>query len=320
MDHDGLRYTVVPAVSALAVRDALTQGDEDRVVVLTDLEDEEIGIGVLAHAVRQRSMVLDVWDTVRQQMRVRDVLDSNLVRDGETVARALVDREPADGWPPAPGGVLTRDHAYRCLVSTLLGLAPRQLDVPGVLDWSRHPSGVLALHDLDEPLARLLVSWLVDQLGRRCRTGARPVPDGPRDGRDRPGSGGQSPVRPARVRAWPGSLRATLLPSSPTSTRPTVGGCVHRVGGTGPGDRPHRGTPGPGQRRGGAARPAGRPGGRRVEAAARGARGSSRRSRAGTGSGCRRRHRSAAARPRRRSSGWRSTCWPAATHVESSPA
>lgn len=82
MDHDGLRYVVVPAVSALAVRDALTQGDEDRVVVLTDLEDAEIGIGVLAHAVRQRSMVLDVWDTVRQQMRVRDVLDSNLVRDG----------------------------------------------------------------------------------------------------------------------------------------------------------------------------------------------------------------------------------------------
>lgn len=168
LDLGGTSVRVVAAASTLAVRAALVGGDpDDKVVVLTDLDDEQLGVGLLAHAVGQRSRVVDVWGTVRQLFHVsrRGVLDSNLVRDGDRIAQLLVEREPRDGWTPAPSGVLTRDHAYRCLVERLLGLDARDVDVPGVLSWSRKPAGVLALRDLDEPVARRLVAWVGEHAG-----------------------------------------------------------------------------------------------------------------------------------------------------------
>lgn len=161
-------YRVVAARSTLGVRAALAEaGSDDRLVVLTDVTDDELGIGVLAHAVRQRSSAMDVWDAVRQAFRARgrDVLDSNLVRDGEAFGRALVDHAPAAGWPPPPGGILTRDHAYRSLLSEVVGLEPQRLDVAGLLDWTRGPQAMLDLHRLDPEISGPLVGWLNDRLG-----------------------------------------------------------------------------------------------------------------------------------------------------------
>ena len=168
LQSDQVSFRVVAAPSTLAVRAAMTETpDPARLVVLTDVRDEELGTGVLAHAVHQRSSGLDVWDAVRQVFRAggRGVLDSNLVRDGESFARALVDRAPAGGWPPPPGGVLTRDHAYRSLVSATLNLEPQRLDVAGLLDWSRGPRDTLALRDLDPDLRGPLARWLAQRLG-----------------------------------------------------------------------------------------------------------------------------------------------------------
>ena len=165
---DQIAFRVVAAPSTLAVRAALAETLEaGRLVVLTDIDDEELGVGVLAHAVRQRSSAMDVWDAVRQVFRVRgrDVLDSNLVRDGETFARSVVDSAPSAGWPPPAGGVLTRDHAYRSLLSGLVGLEPQRLDVAGLLDWSRAAQGTLALRDLEPGVRGPLVKWLKDRLG-----------------------------------------------------------------------------------------------------------------------------------------------------------
>jgi hypothetical protein len=170
----GVTVRVVGCPSTLAVRDQLTTaGPDERLVVLTDVEDDELGVGLLSHAVRQRRLGVDVWDSVRQVFRVRraDALDGALVRDGEVLARALVDRAPPEGWTPPPSGVLSRDHAYEVLVDRVLGLDRRRLDVAGLLTWSRQHEGVLALQETEPRLQRLLVAWLRNRLGTAAGPG-----------------------------------------------------------------------------------------------------------------------------------------------------
>jgi hypothetical protein len=175
VEVSGMTVTVTKAVSTLELRDVLTAADGGRLVVLTELTEADLGADLLSRAVRNRVIGVDLWDTVRMVFGLRSdaVLDGSLVRDGEVVARALVDRAPRAGWTPPPSGVLTRDHAYRALVRELLHLDPARLDTAGLLDWSRDHRGVLALHDTDAPLRTALSSWLLLRAG----AGARPVLD-----------------------------------------------------------------------------------------------------------------------------------------------
>lgn len=163
---------VVPASSTLAVRDALVgAGSGGRVVVLTNLGAAEIGADLLSRAVRHQVLRTDLWDTVRLHfgLRADAVLDATLVRDGEVLARALVDLAPPGRWETPPSGVLTRDHAYRELVRHLLRLAPGEVGPAGLLDWSRDHAAVLALHELEPRLRGRLVTWLVHSAGPDAR-------------------------------------------------------------------------------------------------------------------------------------------------------
>ena len=167
---------VVPCPSTLAVRAALADGAEgERLVVLTDVPEADLGIGLLAHAVRQRVLVVDVWDAVREAFGVRRVegVDGSLVRVGEPFAQALVASTPRERWAPPPSGTLTRDHVMEQVVVRLAGMPLDRLDLAGLLGWSLEPTGVPAYRDLVPALREPVRAWLLDRLG----TSARPVLD-----------------------------------------------------------------------------------------------------------------------------------------------
>jgi PglZ domain len=166
---------VMVAVSTLAVRDAITTVGTGHVVVLTDVSNQDLGADLLSRAVKQQVLSVDLWDTVRLAFGLKSdaVLDGSLVRDGDVIARALVDGMPRGGWGLPPSGVLTRDHAYRGLARQLLHIEPSRLDAAGLLDWSRDHRGVLALHDLDRHLRDLMITWLMQRAG----VAARPILD-----------------------------------------------------------------------------------------------------------------------------------------------
>ncbi|NYG54951.1 BREX-2 system phosphatase PglZ [Nocardioides perillae] len=171
---DDVDVRVAPAVSPLAVRDLLASHPDDRLVVVTDVPESELGADLLSRAVRQRVGAVDTWDAVRGAFGVTrpEALDPALVRDGEVLARALLDRMPPGGWPSPVSGLLTREHAYRSLASELLR-TPRDLDAAGLLDWSRDALGTLALHEMEPRLRELLVPWVLRHTG----SGTGPVVD-----------------------------------------------------------------------------------------------------------------------------------------------
>ncbi|MET7970520.1 BREX-2 system phosphatase PglZ [Micromonospora sp. NPDC005305] len=163
---DGTRVRVVPCPTPLAARAALhDRADGERLVLLTELTDSELGDGLLAHLSKQTVRKIDPWDLVRQMFGGVKDLDPTLVRVGRWVANALTDHTPSDGWPAPPGAILTRDHALRSLAAELLGLPPAELDDSGLVQWSTEARRQLRFTTLPDAEAQGITAYLTSTAG-----------------------------------------------------------------------------------------------------------------------------------------------------------
>lgn len=121
----GTRVRVVEGVSGLAALDAMRSAAADEsVVVLTALNERDLGDAVVLDAHRQRVSNLDEWSVVPGLFGVRDQNVPRQVLDlGRWLPSLLVSLRPSRGYQPAPGAVLTADHVARSLVAAALGLS-----------------------------------------------------------------------------------------------------------------------------------------------------------------------------------------------------
>ncbi|MFC5925837.1 BREX-2 system phosphatase PglZ [Micromonospora vulcania] len=163
----GTSVRVVPCPTPLAARAALhDRADGERLVLLTDLTDSELGDGLLAHLSKQTVRKIDPWDLVRQMFGGVNALDPTLVRVGRWVANALTDHAPANGWPTPPGAILTRDFALRSLTSELLDLPSTELDDSGLVQWSTDARRQLRFTTLPDEVADGITTYLTGTAGR----------------------------------------------------------------------------------------------------------------------------------------------------------
>lgn len=162
---------VVPAVSALAVREALRHAPEDGwLVVVTDRPDEDLGAGLLSRITWHRLRHPDPWDALQQQFAAQAV-DARLLRLGgaRELAAGLLELTPAAGWPPAPAGVLTPEHALGALARSELELPRGPLDLVTVLNWSISPELPLLLAGLrsrgGDAVTDAVLKWIAEASG-----------------------------------------------------------------------------------------------------------------------------------------------------------
>lgn len=133
----GRSFRLIWCDSGLELReqlDAIADYPDARAVVVTPLDETTIGDDVLARLPRARLLQADRWDSVRAAFGVRDV-DPRL-RGQEWLADLLLDRTPAGGYPPAAGGVLDLDTAWRCVMEQSLGLQDPRADAAALLWWT----------------------------------------------------------------------------------------------------------------------------------------------------------------------------------------
>ncbi|HUZ54488.1 MAG TPA: BREX-2 system phosphatase PglZ [Streptosporangiaceae bacterium] len=175
--HADVPVRVVPCASALAVREAILERVRDEwLVVLTDRPDDDLGAGILSHLVWQRLRTPDPWDAVRLRFAATGI-DPALTgtADDREIAIGLLMAAPASGWPPAPGGVLTRDHALGAVAAVHLGLTDPVIDATSVLAWTTDPAVVIRIADLralaDDGLAGAVLDWAAGRAG----TAGRPL-------------------------------------------------------------------------------------------------------------------------------------------------
>jgi hypothetical protein len=169
LEIDGNTVKVVACPSSLAMRAALVDRSEgERLVVLTDCDEETLGLGLLAHCAKQHPVSIEPWELVRTQFGVAD-LDPALVKDGRWLAEALIEHAPPDGWPPVTGPVLTRGHALRSLSGALLGIPATELDGAGILQWTTRSVDVVRYAALPAGLRTGVAAWLGETAGPSAR-------------------------------------------------------------------------------------------------------------------------------------------------------
>ncbi|NMO57590.1 BREX-2 system phosphatase PglZ [Actinoplanes sp. TBRC 11911] len=217
----GTPVRIVPCRTPLAARAALLdRNDGERVVLLTELSDNDLGDGLLAHLSKHHVRTVQPWDVVVEMFEA-SAIDPSLAGLGRWVADALIDHVPADEWPPAPSAVLTRDHALRSLVAELFGLDRNEIDSAGFMEWSTDAGRVLRLSKLAPEVIAGLTKYLADTAGpavvpimaaARAGNGVDAVPLGLLSGVLWPGPTGTAAatavaVSRARLEPWFGGMK-----------------------------------------------------------------------------------------------------------------
>lgn len=160
---------IVACPTPLAARSALREIREgERLVLLTELNDTELGDGILAHLSRHTVRSIDPWDLVRQMFGLKhlDPTFTDAARGGgRWIADALTEYAPAEGWPVPPGTVLTRDFALRCLTMRLLRLGDDDLDIAGLLQSTTLPQPQLDFIALPTPVVNGVTRFVADAAG-----------------------------------------------------------------------------------------------------------------------------------------------------------
>ncbi|MBX5489205.1 MAG: BREX-2 system phosphatase PglZ, partial [Mycolicibacterium hassiacum] len=153
-DHKGVPVTVVPCPSVLAIWEAIETRDPNGwTVVLTDVDDDDLGDTVLAHLLDGRLITPDPWDAVRGNFSATTIEPALYrgVDNDRAVANGLLDVLSPDSYTPAPGGVLTRDHAMTTVARDVLKIVRDpgvEVDQLAILEWSRTADASVHLADL----------------------------------------------------------------------------------------------------------------------------------------------------------------------------
>ena len=170
-DHDGVPVIVIACPSVLSIWEAIDGRDADGwTVVLTAVGDDDLGDTVLAHLLDQRLITPDPWDALRGNFSA-STIEPALYRgaNDRAVANGLLAVLPS--YTPAPGGVLTRDHALTAVAREVLGMVKdvdTEVDTFAVLEWSRSPGISAGLAELraHPELAAVVTDWLAQRSGK----------------------------------------------------------------------------------------------------------------------------------------------------------
>ncbi|GGP99690.1 BREX-2 system phosphatase PglZ [Streptomyces roseolilacinus] len=178
---EGRTAGVVVAPSPLAVHELVLDHLAGRrpgpavLVVLTDREQHELDPAILARVHKLRIDAVDSWDVVREAFGARQI-DPRL-KDVNWAAEALLDATPptTGGWPPVPGGWLSRQYALTALAQRRLRLGrydteggtrrpgDDRLDAQALLHWSTRPGAPERLLALRGPERAGLTAFLGEE-------------------------------------------------------------------------------------------------------------------------------------------------------------
>jgi len=155
---------VIHADTVFQVREALLSAEKSkgRIVLLTKLQQSDLGNDVIARLARSRLFSIDHWATLSGLFKAKE-LDRSIC--DVAIAQALLDHRPADGYPPVSAGVLDAGTAWRAICRHVFDMGEREPDLVSLLLWATTKSGVARYSDATAGLKESLRRRLIVNLG-----------------------------------------------------------------------------------------------------------------------------------------------------------
>lgn len=162
---DGHTLQVRQCDTVLSVREALLDHPNDS-VILTAVEERELGWDVLARLARTKLHTLQPWATLLELFQADDV--SPKLRESRGVAEYLLEHRPVGGFQPAATGKIDEETAWKIILNELSFTNPRP-DVRAILEWSSTAANVARYRAMSEELRGSLHSWIAVTAGGEGR-------------------------------------------------------------------------------------------------------------------------------------------------------
>jgi hypothetical protein len=163
-DGDDL-YSIEQCDSPLAVRLALRQRQPEVTVqvILTALDEDELGTDILLRFVKRKLINIDRWDIVKSLFDAIN-LDPRLTQYN-CLADYLMDAAPTHGYPSAISGFLDAETAWNILLKDRLGLMGDRLDLFSLLEWATIPDNIQRYQQAPQEFQTAILSWLSSTIG-----------------------------------------------------------------------------------------------------------------------------------------------------------
>lgn len=153
-------YFIQQCDSPLAMRLALreTVSNETIKVLITPLDEAELGMDILLRLAKQRLFKINSWQIV-QSLFQATTIDRRLMRYS-WLADYLMDWAPPEGYPPVSSGFLDAETAWSILLERSLGLVGDRPDLLTLLKWSIQPENIQRYQSAPANFRAAMVDWL----------------------------------------------------------------------------------------------------------------------------------------------------------------
>ncbi len=166
------KVQVVRADTVFRIREVLRDAERgnNRIILLTSLQQSDLGHDVVARLARSRLFAIDHWAGLCALFKAKE-LDRSIC--DPAIAQALIEYAPPDGYPPVSAGILDGGTVWRAISRHVFDMGESEPDLVSLLLWATTRSASIrhaaALPELRASLRDRLVGNLGDAAGAILR-------------------------------------------------------------------------------------------------------------------------------------------------------
>ena len=140
VEFDFGKAQVVRADTVFQVREALLDAERNkgRIILLTKLQQADLGHDVVARLARSRLFAIDHWASLCALFKAKE-LDRSIC--DPAIAQALLEYAPPDGYPPVSAGILDAGTVWRAISRHVFEMGESEPDLVSLLLWATTKSG-----------------------------------------------------------------------------------------------------------------------------------------------------------------------------------
>ena len=150
--------------SELAMREALLNGNDGGLVIVTQLDESALGQDLVARFAKRRLHSIEGWTILKDVFQAREI-DPSLLRK-HWLADAVLEMLPGEGVPPVPMGVLDADTVWGLVLRRHLNFRSSRPDELDLLRWSLDDAGLTRYAALSGEMRVAVRDWITECVGK----------------------------------------------------------------------------------------------------------------------------------------------------------